>query len=337
METQPRRSRFDPEAPTFITIRRNLRNLRAMQSLTLVDVIARIGGTTTLTPLLLGRIEAGDRDISAVELMQLAVALQVSPNDLMLPWTQTEMRSSPIASGVDPETCRPQDLFEWSQNGLYPRRPHALTQKASAIEGQALTDALADPASTARLADDPNPRTYAAVLSTHLQRRFRPIYLSVAQVYDHVADWLPDADPRSRYKVNLPHEVLEKEHPSSTWKRLQKHKTWEPNDVGSFNKALEGVQAVLLTLKAIETEDLHDSEFATIDTNVELGDWLLETKRIFTHMQSVLNALAITVGIQIVPFLEGEQHKTRVSWPEAIGAPTFFLEPKAIVPSSNAS
>lgn len=75
--------------PTDETVASNVKRLRADRKLTYAELAERLADGGHSIPVLgLRRIEHGERRVSAGELFALAVALQVSPLTLALPWPE---------------------------------------------------------------------------------------------------------------------------------------------------------------------------------------------------------------------------------------------------------
>jgi transcriptional regulator with XRE-family HTH domain len=77
--------------PAGDVLRRNLARIRAGKGLSYAELSRRLAtGGRALPPLSLARIEAGRRRVDLDDLMSLAVALDVSPVDLLVPGTLTD-------------------------------------------------------------------------------------------------------------------------------------------------------------------------------------------------------------------------------------------------------
>jgi transcriptional regulator with XRE-family HTH domain len=104
-----------PPGPAGTRAAARVRRLRAESGLTFKDLSARLEALGRPIPVLgLSRMEKGERRIDADDLIALALALDVTPNRLMLP--DTDARSSSAAHALTPAVSgRPQQLWAWAQ------------------------------------------------------------------------------------------------------------------------------------------------------------------------------------------------------------------------------
>ena len=88
MEDRRVRQRGNEQGPTARDVGLNLKRVRQERSLTQEQVSRRLDGTGhSIGPAAVGKIETGDRRVEVDDLMALAVALDVSPLSLLLPWS----------------------------------------------------------------------------------------------------------------------------------------------------------------------------------------------------------------------------------------------------------
>ena len=102
LEDMPPFKRLNTRRPNSVTstiVRTNLRRVREMQGLTRDQAIARIE-QPTITTTALGKAETGDRNITAIELAQLAVAYQTPVQSFFVPWGN-QRSATPSLSGAD--------------------------------------------------------------------------------------------------------------------------------------------------------------------------------------------------------------------------------------------
>lgn len=321
------RKRFNAQAPTLLSIRENLRRLRKLKGLRLVDLEGLIEPGTTLTAPTLGRIESGERDISAVELMHLAIALQVTPNDLMFPWPGTAERDATIpVNGVSGSHTSFGELSDWWRKGKYPRVPSALAQFGASIEGQALIDALRDDQATSKLALSANPEEYQFVLMQFIWARYDRLYRSIRETESKGFSWLPELDVHANYRVSLAHPGALREITSERWDHLISGIAWSKSERESFVGLLKDVTSELLCLDHIRRTDLADSSYARFDTK-ELDDWIRENETSLRHMKESLEILAIKSGIKLIPRFENGSLGTEIIWPDSFDAEPIDLFP----------
>lgn len=330
MSKTPRKpSRFDTDAPTLATIRTNLRNLRRMQGLTQEGLINRLGDDSSINLLALSRIEQGERDISAVELMQLAVALLVTPNDLMFPWPgSSDPVKKPPISGADYEYCKIEDVQAWWRHGKYPKMEpdQAIARKGASIEGQALADIMRDDMAASHLAMDSSPNNYQYVIMQFIWARYDRLYKELDQLQTSAFDWLPDLDRHANYRISLPYPGALRNITSPEWNRLTDETPWTPSDQQMFTETLYRVKSGILCLDRMRDVDMKDQDWARFNPD-PLNIWITDNRDTLAHMDQVLTTLAIMGGVEVRPYFEDQQVGTTITWPK-----TFNAEPVTIIP-----
>lgn len=104
----------EPETgPTAETVAANVRRLREdvlNLSYTRLSELLKERADWSINPVGIRRLEAGERRISADDLVALAVALGVSPATLLMPYT-TERAERVLATGTGPQSA--EGLWRW--------------------------------------------------------------------------------------------------------------------------------------------------------------------------------------------------------------------------------
>jgi transcriptional regulator with XRE-family HTH domain len=105
----------NPPGPAGERIAGRVRKLRLASGLTYKELSGRLEKLGRPIPVLgLSRLEKGERRVDADDLIALALALDVTPNRLMLPDVDARTSASPHA--ITPAvTGRPQQLWAWAQ------------------------------------------------------------------------------------------------------------------------------------------------------------------------------------------------------------------------------
>jgi len=104
-----------PLGPTGVRVRANVKKLRQAHGMTYRELSERLERLGRPIPVLgLSRLERGERRVDADDLVALALALEVTPNRLMLPdvdrpGISTRWLLTPTATGD------PQELWTWAQ------------------------------------------------------------------------------------------------------------------------------------------------------------------------------------------------------------------------------
>lgn len=104
-----------PPGPAGKRVAERVKKLRTASGLTFKEVSERLDALGRPIPVLgLSRLERGERRVDADDLIALALALDVTPNRLMLP--DVDARTSASAHGLTPAVRgRPQELWSWAQ------------------------------------------------------------------------------------------------------------------------------------------------------------------------------------------------------------------------------
>lgn len=104
-----------PPGPAGERVADRVKKLRNASGLTYKELSERLDALGRPIPVLgLSRLEKGERRVDADDLIALALALDVTPNRLMLP--DVDARSSASMHGLTPEVRgRPQELWSWAQ------------------------------------------------------------------------------------------------------------------------------------------------------------------------------------------------------------------------------
>lgn len=105
----------NPPGPAGRRVMERVKKLRLASGLTFKELSERLEALGRPIPVLgLSRLEEGKRRVDADDLVTLALALDVTPNRLMLP--DVDARTSASAHGLTPEVKgRPQELWSWAQ------------------------------------------------------------------------------------------------------------------------------------------------------------------------------------------------------------------------------
>lgn len=322
-----RRRRFNKNAPTSRTIRTNLRNLRKAKGLRLVDLEDVLEDSSILTASTLARIESGERDISAVELTQLAVALGVTPNDLVLPWPNSSGSAQTLAiSGAGRWPYPLDDVENWWKRGIFPPVTRAPRRGQDAIEGQALTDLLRSNTALASLAADPSPAHYHALLKQFISARFEPIRAELDDFLRDLFIWLPETKEEFS---GVPGKRRAPSFTSPEWAALTDSEPWSEET----RDRLVGILCRLMS------GDAHLNEMNRLGLGYVRYDhgrdawvtWLSETGDSLQYARAVLNTLLGAAGIDLTPMIpEGGYLHYQITWPDTFGA-----DPVKIYPNLN--
>ena len=143
-----------------------------MQGLTRDQAIARIE-QPTITTTALGKVETGDRNITAPELAQLAAAYQIPIQCFFLPWPGDD-NSRPILSGADFRASS-EVIEDWLLHSRYPSYPDAITRTGSAAQGAVNARLFTNPTALLTLNKTPTPETYRELALAELNNLLQPL------------------------------------------------------------------------------------------------------------------------------------------------------------------
>lgn len=197
MSPARRTERYEAEHTTTQAYRTNLRRIREMLGLTRDEATARIE-PPKLTSAMLARIETGERGLSVEELVQLAVAYQVPPATILIPWSQEDIAKPPALSGADYKLPL-EGAQNWTLSYEYPPYPSAITRFGSAIQGAINARLYANPATLLALSNDPTPDNYIARTTKELDAFLEPLTQAIDNFYTEVADFCR-FDPRPHFE-----------------------------------------------------------------------------------------------------------------------------------------
>lgn len=97
--------------PTGERVRQNVQEFRKFRRLTHADIVQRLKALGYSMPRTgLSELENGGRRVTVDDLMALAVALDVTPNDLLLPWDDSQGPEEVTALGL----VNPKDVWRWA-------------------------------------------------------------------------------------------------------------------------------------------------------------------------------------------------------------------------------
>ena len=273
-----------PNSTTATIVRTNLRRVREMQGLTRDQAIARIE-QPTITTTALGKAETGDRNITAIELAQLAVAYQTPVQSFFVPWGN-QRSATPSLSGADFRTGL-RESQKWLLDGVYPGYPDAITHSGSAIQGALNTRIFTNPQALLELDTDPSPENYIRLILKELDVFLQPLDDAIKSLTKGMTE-LCGFDPLPYFYGHTPSKE------SGYWPEdldapLTEHITSDPTE------ALTKLESLQDTAQHLEAKYLYqydtDCQYSTIEELWHIHETIKERTKPISYFPNFVAAV----------------------------------------------
>lgn len=280
------------DSVTQRTVSENILRLRSIRGWSQADVTNH--ARTSLTPWKLGRVENGQRKLSASEVVELAIAFSVSPSQILLPWAAGRERIAARAVDGGQGSQTAMELQEWGMGRAYPM---VLSPRTATYEAELIFSVSTSIELQQRLVEAPAPNTLATLVLDEATRRERVFAAEIHSLHEAAREhWSLDSDER-RYTEQ------------SDWTEATRF--LYVADAARFFKLRERFH-VHRTASQL-------GSFESVDT-APIRDLQEETSHILGDVGALFGTLRNRAGIEIVPSdpfdLASPQVVKWIRWPE---------------------